>query len=52
MGALNDRIAAVVTRIRARITVLDDLDAVSADLLIAATAGLEKTLWMLQAENS
>jgi starvation-inducible DNA-binding protein len=50
--ALNDRIAAIVTRIRKRIAILDELDAVSADLLIAATAGLEKTLWMLQAENS
>jgi starvation-inducible DNA-binding protein len=50
--ALSERMAAVVTRIRARIAILDDLDAVSADLLIAATAGLEKTLWMLQAENS
>ena len=50
--ALNDRIAAVVSRIRDRIAVLDELDAVSVDLLIAATAGLEKTLWMLQAENS
>ena len=50
--ALGDRIAAVATRIRVRIKLLDDLDAVSADMLIAATAGLEKTLWMLQAENS
>jgi starvation-inducible DNA-binding protein len=50
--ALSERIAAVAMRIRERISVLDDLDAVSADMLIAATAGLEKTLWMLQAENS
>lgn len=50
--ALNERIAAVVTRIRERIAQLEELDAVSADLLIGATAGLEKTLWMLQAENS
>jgi len=49
--ALGDRIAAVVNRIRARIDVLDKLDPVSADLLIGAAAGLEKTLWMLQAEN-
>lgn len=49
--ALSDRIAAVVTRIRARIDVLDKLDPVSTDLLIGAVAGLEKTLWMLQAEN-
>ena len=50
--ALSERIAAVTMRIRERIAVLNDLDAVSADMLIAATAGLEKTLWMLQAENS
>lgn len=51
VGALGDRIAEVVKRIRTRIAVLDDLDPVSADLLISAAAGLEKTLWMLQAEN-
>lgn len=50
--ALSDRMSAVVQRIRARIDVLNELDAVSADLLIAATAGLEKTLWMLHAENN
>lgn len=49
--ALSERIAEVVKRIRARIAVLDGLDPVSADLLIGAAAGLEKTLWMLQAEN-
>lgn len=49
--ALSQRIAEVVKRIRARITVLEGLDPVSTDLLIGAAAGLEKTLWMLQAEN-
>ena len=48
---LSVRIACVVTRIRARINVLEKLDVVSADLLIAATADLEKTLWMLQAKT-
>lgn len=49
--ALSERIVAVVKRIRARIEVVEKLDPVSADLLIGAAAGLEKTLWMLQAEN-
>lgn len=49
--ALSERIAAVVKKIRARIAVLEELDLVSADLLVAAVAGLEKTLWMLQAES-
>jgi starvation-inducible DNA-binding protein len=50
--ALSERIAEVVKRIRVRIGVVEKLDPVSADLLITAAAGLEKTLWMLQAENS
>lgn len=49
--ALSDRIAAVVKRIRTRITAVENLDPVSADRLIGSAAGLEKTLWMLQAEN-
>ena len=49
--ALSERIADVVKRIRARIEVVDPLDPVSGDLLIGSAAGLEKTLWMLQAEN-
>lgn len=50
--ALSERIAEVVKRIRARIAVVEPLDAVTADLLISSVAGLEKTLWMLQAENA
>jgi len=50
--ALSDRIAEVVKRIRVRLDVLEELDPVSADLLIRAAAGLEKTLWMLQAESN
>lgn len=49
--ALSQRIAEVVKRIRARIAVLESLDPVSTDLLIGTAAGLEKTLWMLQADN-
>lgn len=49
--ALSERMGGVVQRIRKRIDVLGELDAVSEDMLIGATAGLEKTLWMLQAEN-
>jgi starvation-inducible DNA-binding protein len=49
--ALSERMGAVVQRIRQRIETLGKLDPVSEDMLIGATAGLEKTLWMLQAEN-
>lgn len=50
--ALGERIAEVVKRIRVRIAMLEEIDPVSADLLITAAAGLEKNLWMLQAENT
>ena len=49
--ALSERMGAVVKRIRTRIETLGELDPVSEDMLIGATAGLEKTLWMLEAEN-
>jgi starvation-inducible DNA-binding protein len=42
---------AVITRMRERITVTDEPDPVSQDILIGISADLEKFHWMFQAEN-
>ncbi|WP_328966847.1 Dps family protein [Streptomyces sp. NBC_00239] len=51
VATLVDALAAVIIRMRERITATADADAVSQDLLIGITADLEKHHWMFQAEN-
>ncbi|MFM9444849.1 Dps family protein [Streptomyces acidiscabies] len=49
--ALVDALGAVITRMRERVEVTGDADAVSQDIFIGITADLEKHHWMFQAEN-
>ncbi|MFJ6661955.1 Dps family protein [Streptomyces sp. NPDC091377] len=51
VGVLVEALGAVITRMRERVAVTDDPDAVSQDILIAVTADLEKHHWMFQAAN-
>lgn len=50
VAVVADRVEAAAHRARARMEALGDLDAVSEDLLIAITTGLEEQLWMLRAQ--
>lgn len=49
--ALVRTFAALIHRVRGRIAVTADADAVTQDLLIGLAADLEKQSWMFQAEN-
>ncbi|WP_081238621.1 Dps family protein [Streptomyces viridosporus] len=51
VGTLVEALGAVIARMRERVTATGEADPVSQDILIAATAGLEKQHWMFQAEN-
>ncbi|CAM5516389.1 DNA starvation/stationary phase protection protein [Streptomyces avidinii] len=51
VSTLRDALAAVIVRMRERITATGDADPVSQDLLIGVTGDLEKHHWMFQAEN-
>lgn len=46
-----DRLAKTIEGLRSAISEVGDLDPVSEDLLIGVSAGLEKHLWMLQAQE-
>ncbi|MER6787509.1 DNA starvation/stationary phase protection protein [Streptomyces sp. NPDC000658] len=46
-----ESLGAAIARLRERITVTDEADPVTQDLLIAITAELEKQRWMFEAEN-
>jgi starvation-inducible DNA-binding protein len=47
----SDRLATTIGGIREAITAVGDLDPVSEDLLIGISGGLEKHLWMMQAQE-
>lgn len=47
----SDRLAKTIEGLRSAISEVGDLDPVSEDLLIGVSAGLEKHLWMLQAQE-
>lgn len=51
VGAMVDALGAVIERMRERVGATAEPDPVSQDLLISATADLEKQHWMFQAEN-
>jgi starvation-inducible DNA-binding protein len=46
-----DALKATIDRLRSSISQLGDLDPISEDMLIGISAGLEKHLWMLQAQE-
>ncbi len=47
-----DRMATTIEGLRESIGILDSLDPISQDILIATSAELEKQLWMLQAQEA
>lgn len=49
--AIADELETAIESLRKSISVLDDLDLVSQDLLIAISSDLEKHLWMVQAQE-
>ena len=51
VALVRDRLEAVVTRLRSSVDGLGDLDPVTQDLVIEVLRGLEKHLWMLQAQT-
>jgi starvation-inducible DNA-binding protein len=51
VGVMVAALEAVITRMRERITVTDEPDPVTQDILIGITAELEKEHWMFQAEH-
>ncbi len=51
ISTVADRLATATEGLRASMKVLGELDTVSEDLLIGIAAGLEKHLWMLQAQE-
>ncbi|CAL9578682.1 Dps family protein [Streptomyces sp. enrichment culture] len=51
VGVLVDALAAVIGRMRERVTATAEADPVSQDIFIGITADLEKHHWMFQAEN-
>ncbi|MEU6527007.1 DNA starvation/stationary phase protection protein [Streptomyces sp. NPDC046924] len=51
VGAMVDALGAVIERMRERVGATAEPDPVSQDILISATADLEKQHWMFQAEN-
>ena len=51
VGIMVAALDASITRMRERITVTDEPDPVSQDILIGISADLEKYHWMFQAEN-
>ncbi|MEU6610559.1 DNA starvation/stationary phase protection protein [Streptomyces shenzhenensis] len=51
VGTIVDALAAVITRMRERVTATGKPDPVTQDILIGITADLEKHHWMFQAEN-
>lgn len=51
LSTIADRISTGVNGLRAAIEQLGELDPISEDLLIGVSAGLEKHLWMLQAQE-
>jgi starvation-inducible DNA-binding protein len=51
VGIMVAALEAVITRMRERITVTDEPDPVTQDILIGITAELEKEHWMFQAEH-
>ncbi len=51
VSTVADRLETAVAGVRASIDPLAELDPVSQDLLIGISAGLEKHLWMLQAQE-
>jgi len=50
VALLRDQTEAAIARLRAGMRVLGELDPVSEDLVIEVARGLEKHLWMLQAQ--
>ena len=51
VALVRDRVEAVVTRLRSHVEELGELDPVTQDLVIEVLRGLEKHLWMLQAQS-
>ncbi len=51
ISTVADRITTATEGLRASMKVLGELDTVSEDLLIGIAAGMEKHLWMLQAQE-
>ena len=51
LGSVADALATTVEHLRKAIDELGDLDPVSEDLCIGVSAGLEKHLWMVQAQE-
>ncbi len=51
ISTVSDRLAKAIEGLRASIDPMGDLDPISEDLLIGVSAGLEKHLWMLQAQE-
>ncbi|MFC8077220.1 Dps family protein [Streptomyces sp. NPDC057307] len=49
---LVDALSAVIVRMRERISVTDEPDPITQDILIGLTADLEKHAWMFQAESA
>lgn len=52
VGSMVDALAAVIGRLRERVSATETPDPVTQDLLIAITADLEKHHWMFQASNN
>ncbi len=51
LGAYGDRLATAIDKLRDAIEVLGEIDPISEDLLIGISGGLEKHLWMWQAQE-
>jgi starvation-inducible DNA-binding protein len=51
VAALIERLGGIVSRMRERVVATEEPDPVTQDLLIAATADLEKHYWMFQAQQ-